>query len=488
MRKKADLNNLPRKGKLIQWGESINQIVRCEYEGEIYYLKIVGYDKDSQKLKIEYNGEVYNLLTSSLTSCSIGNIVKNKGFIYNVGDCIKDEKRNLTILRQFYITRKFKSKKEGVYYYSDIKNYEVKCNKCNQTTIKDEHSLKSGRGCFICSPYKKIPTLNVNTIWDTDRWMVDLGVSEEDAKSNTHGTHKKIEVTCPDCGRKSVKGINKIYEHRSISCKCGGKTSYPEKFMISVLEQLNVKMEYQLTNKNFDWCDNYRYDFYIPSLNMIIETHGEQHYKECPNFKMTLAETQENDKEKESLALANNIDKYIVIDCRESSLEWIKNSILDSELSTIFDLSNINWLKCDEFALKNLVKEICSHWNNRPNEMTTKEFAEIYGHGLCRATIIRYLKDGDKHGWCNYDPKEEMRKSGARNGKDSGMKVSVFKDNILLQVFTSLTDLDKQSEEVFGVRLERHSISNAIKKNKPYKGFTFKYATETEQNNQKESA
>lgn len=481
-----DLSKLKRKGKCIEWTETIGSIVECSYEDNLYYLKIIGYEKLSQKLSIEYDGNIYSIRTGSFAKCSIGNIVKNHGFIYSIDENIKDEKRDLVVLERFYSKREYLT--NGKTYISRVKNYRVKCNKCNQITIKDEHSLKSGRGCFVCSPYKKIPTLGVNTIWDTDRWMVDLGLSEEDAKSSTHGTHKKVEVTCPDCGRKSVKGINKIYEHRSISCKCGGKTSYPEKFMISVLEQLNIKMEYQLTNKNFDWCDKYKYDFYIPSLNMIIETHGEQHYRECSNFKMTLVETQENDKIKEQLALANGIDKYIVIDCRESNVNWIKNSILNSELNELFDLSNIDWWKCDEFALKNIVREICSHWNDRPEGMTTREFYKIYGHGLCRMTIIKFLKDGNKHGWCDYNPKEEMKKSSRKIGKLTGMRISVFKDNILIHTFSSLTDLDKQSGEKFGVRLERHSISNAIKNNKSYKGFTFKYATETEQNNLKESA
>lgn len=488
MKNYIDLSKLKRKGKLIEWKGSIGDIVECYYDDTLYYFKIVGYDKYSQKLSIEYKGNTYTIRTGSFTRGTIGNIVKDHGFIYSVGENIKDEKRDLVILERFYGQRK--CSKDGKSYTCRVKSYKVKCNKCNQVTVKDESNMKKGRGCFICSPYKKIPTLNVNTIWDTDRWMCDLGVSEEDAKKYTHGTHRKIEVICTECGRKNVKGIKKIYAHKSIFCKCDGKISYPEKFMINVLEQLNVKIEYQLTNKKFKWCKNYRYDFYIPSLNMIIETHGEQHYRDFTNFKMTLAETQKNDRIKESLALINNISKYVVIDCRNSNVEWIKNSIMNSELSDMLDLSKIDWLKCDEFALKNIVRDVCSHWNVRPKDMTTKEFTEIYGHGLCRATIIKYLKDGNKHGWCNYNPKEETRKSSMKTGKLTGTKISVFKNCVLMRTFSSLTDLDNQSKELFGVRMERHSISNAIKNNKPYKGFTFKYATEEEiqQNNSKESA
>lgn len=35
---------------------------------------------------------------------------------------------------------------------------------------------------------------------------------------------------------------------------------------------------------------------------------------------------------------------------------------------------------------------------------------------LDRKTIAKYLKQGNKLGWCNYDAKEEMKKSGAKIG------------------------------------------------------------------------
>ena len=62
---------------------------------------------------------------------------------------------------------------------------------------------------------------------------------------------------------------------------------------------------------------NKRYDGYIPFFEIIIEMHGEQHYKQS-GWGKNIRDEQENDKYKKRLAFENGIteDKYIEIDCR----------------------------------------------------------------------------------------------------------------------------------------------------------------------------
>lgn len=129
--------------------------------------------------------------------------------------------------------------------------------------------------------------------------------------------------------------------------------SYPERLMSSLLTILSVDFAREQT---FPWSTNVigyngknsskRYDFYIPSMNTIIEVHGEQHYS--GDFKhlggRSLEEEQANDKQKEQLAKNNGIKHYIVINALSSSLSFIKESILSSlEFTSIFDLSDIDW-------------------------------------------------------------------------------------------------------------------------------------------------
>lgn len=349
------------------------------------------------------------------------------------------------------------------------------CKKCNYNKYEVKpNGLLQGNGCPVCSNQKA--ALGINTIWDTDRWMCDLGVSEEDAKKHSSRSGKKITVKCLDCGREKRIAIYQIYNNKSISCSCGDGKSYPEKFVMNVLEQLDVDFE---TEYSPDWIKPKRYDFYISSLNCVVETHGEQHYNDKFTIynKSRLIKQQQNDKFKKEMALQNGVKYYIEIDCRESNIEWIKNSILDSKLSELFDLSKIDWLQCVEFANKNIVKEICDYWNNKQEDETTSDLGRMFN--LNGHTVNRYLKRGIKLGWCSYDPKEEMRKIRSKVGGHNKKKVEIFKNEQSLGIFSSCAELERQSEELFGIRLTQVGISRVCRGERTqYKGFTFKYIEE----------
>ena len=107
--------------------------------------------------------------------------------------------------------------------------------------------------------------------------MIDLGMSREDAETHTHGSNDKVIVICPHCGKTRKALIKHIYTTKSIACTCGDGVSYPEKFIISLLDQLNVKYIHEYKPK---WSCNKRYDFYLYTYDIIIECHGEQHYKQ----------------------------------------------------------------------------------------------------------------------------------------------------------------------------------------------------------------
>jgi transposase len=150
------------------------------------------------------------------------------------------------------------------------------------------------------------------------------------------------------------------------------------------------------------------YDFFLKKSKRIIEVHGEQHYKE--GFQgiggRTLEEEQENDRLKKNEALKNGIDEssYIVIDAKISTLEYLKNSILNSRIRELFDLSNVDWDKCHEDALKTIVKTACDEWNSGTKNV--RKISEKLGLG--HSTVLRYLKQGAEIGWCDYDAENEI--------------------------------------------------------------------------------
>ena len=164
--------------------------------------------------------------------------------------------------------------------------------------------------------------------------------------------------------------------------------SIPEKFMWNVLRELNIEFKTQLNKKDFKWCQSYKYDFYVSSLDMIIETNGMQHYERgfesCKG--RTLKEEQKNDRLKKELALNNNIKNYVVIDCRKSELEWLKENVI-KELNRYFDLSNIDWGLVWNNSLKNLVYEVKRLVEEGCNN---KQIAKILG--ISEGTVERYKK------------------------------------------------------------------------------------------------
>lgn len=396
---------------------------------------------------------------------------RTKEFKIPIGYHFKDDKRDLVISDR-------KRKGSFKYYkYRCICGFDGGEHYRNGELIKEywiqENHLLNNRGCPCCcdSPQIVVPHINSIVAKEETKWMIEYFIDKEEAKKYTPSSGKSIFMKCPYCSKitDSKKNIDNLYNQKRIKCTCGDGYSYPEKFIYSMLNQLNVEFTTQLSKTSFSWCDKHRYDFYIPSLDCIIETHGIQHYLKSFN-KEDVLKTQENDRFKKALALSNGIKHYIELDCRHSSIDWIKNSILNSEIVKILDVINIDWLKCEEFALDTLVKEVSIYWNDKNINETTSDLESIFG--LKRNAIIDYLKRGTKLGWCNYNPKEESHLSGGSVGK----KIEIFKDGISLGIFRSATELSAQSEKLFNVKLNDSNISMVCNnKRKHHKGFTFKY-------------
>lgn len=475
-----DLSDLPRwesgryKGK-INWKESVGYKCKFKYDDIEGEIEIVDYTSKGQKITIKYlDYDLFEIAIGHFKNCRFGKLLKKitNEFKVEIGQTFKDNKRDLII-----VDREYRKDKNG----QKWKYYKYNCIKCGNEDWIKESDLLTYKGCNVCcNPPRKI-VLGINTIWDRAKWMCDyFGVSEEDAKKYTPNHGKKIIVKCPDCGKEKEIAPNTIYKTKSIGCTCGDNISYPEKFIISLLDQLSVSY---IKEYSPEWAKSKRYDFYfeLDDKKYIIETHGEQHYND--RFYSTSEEQKQNDQYKRELALNNKIDYYIELDCRKSNIDWIKNSIFNSTLNKIFNLNNIDWLQCEEVALSNKIKKVCDYWklHNEINneELTTTDLSKIFN--LNKTTILYYLTRGAKLKWCNYNPKEEIHKRSFKNGEKSGKQIKIFKDGQILGVFSSCLKLAKQSEKLFGVKMTQSGISKAIiKKQKTYKGFTFKYIEDEE--------
>lgn len=90
--------------------------------------------------------------------------------------------------------------------------------------------------------------------------------------------------------------------------------SKPEEKITALLQQGKY---YFIREKTFEDLKRgkYRYDFYIPSLNALIEYNGEQHYQRIKYFHKTervFKAAQERDRKKIGYALAQKMKLYII--------------------------------------------------------------------------------------------------------------------------------------------------------------------------------
>lgn len=484
--RKIFLDDLPRNGEginkgKIDWKESANQHCKVNfiYDDIKGNIEILDYKKENQKILIKYlDKEEVEIHTGSFSKCMIGRVLGKitKDFKIEIGTIFKDDKRDLIIT-----DRKYTEEICGVSKVSQ-KYYRYTCNKCKWEDgwLTEGNLMNNKIGCSCCCGRVTVPEINSIVANEETHWMIPyFQGGYDEAKMYTKGSISRIFPICPDCGRVRTKSIKvcDIYSWKSIGCACGDGFSIPEKIIFNILEQLSVGFIKELTKKNLKWCGKYRYDFYIKDKNVIIEADGRQHKKEqgiYSNWNMSLKEQIKNDAYKDKLAKEHGI-KVIRIDCEFSNLKFIKNNILKSELNNIFDLSKIDWSKCERSILKNLCKEVCEIKRDNP-DMTTVEIGKI--KNVHYSTIIRYLKQGNNiWDWCNYNAKEEMKKSNGKNGRLSGKQVEIFKDGISLGIFPSCHELERQSEKLFGVKIKTASISLIClgKQKKTHKGYTFKY-------------
>lgn len=476
MRKQIFLDDLPRKGKQIDWTKSIGMIIHFIYGNIEGDLQIVG-RKNERDIIVKYKNKEVVFRSSRIKDCQLQKLFNKDDLIdwqFEVGQTIKDDKRDMIIIDK-KIIEKYNEKE---HYMSYKKYYKYHCNKCGYESWRNEGDIKSKKICPCCCKSPQVIVKDINDVATTNPELVQYFINKEDACCVSYGSNKEVWLKCPKCGNEIKETLNK-FRKRNLSCsKCSDGVSYPEKFMFNVLEQLNLKVITQFGKVQQKWCKNYKYDFYFEYNNesYIIETHGLQHYDESMTFNRTLEEEQENDKLKKELALANGINHYIIINSSYSELEWMKDNILQSELNNIFDLSNIDWQQSAKFGCKSLVKEVCEYWNDKSEYESIKDVSKNFKI-VCEGTIRNYLKQGTEAGWCNYDPKEESRKSACTNW----MKVEVYKNDTLLYTFESGNQLIRESESKLGFKLSYKSMKKAIQVYpNSYNGFIFKAFTKEE--------
>lgn len=358
-------------------------------------------------------------------------------------------------------------------------NIKLKCMCRNKHVFYAYPStLLKERGCPYCSNRKVL--IGFNDLWTTHPEIAKLLKNPLDGYYLTYGSGKVVDFICPNCGNIIYKSLNTVYTLGGLGCQmCSDGVSYPNKFIRQLLDQLNVYFIPEVTKKvdGFQWVGLYRYDCYVECNNykFFIEMDGGAgHGNRMFNSKEKDVEGIQRDKMKDMLAEKHNVE-VIRIDCNyqgNDRYQYIKQNILNSKLSILFDLSDIDWDLCNMNAQKSLVKEACDIYMSGIHNLI--EIGKILK--LHRLTISRYLKRGVEFGWCDYDAKKSLQLGGKLRGKRIVVIDTINEKEV---TFMSMTDCIKGINDIYHIPIAAKTIRSACKTNRLYKGFYFKYADET---------
>jgi hypothetical protein len=83
-----------------------------------------------------------------------------------------------------------------------------------------------------------------------------------------------------------------------------------------------------------------------------------------------------------------------------SELNYIKNNIINSNFSQLYNLYHIDWLKCHNDAHNSLIDVAVRLWNKGYEITKISKLMHLH-----RFTISRYLKQGAVLHLCDYIPK-----------------------------------------------------------------------------------
>ena len=356
---------------------------------------------------------------------------------------IKEINKNIEILGE-YINSKTK----------------IKC-KCLVCGFDDWNAnpcdLLHGCGCPVCA--NKLIVAGINDIATLRPEYIKYFANPEDAKKFSVYSNKEAIFKCPDCGSLRKLKISDVTRYKFVCNVCGDKISYPNKFGRSLLKQLPISSF--KTEWKPKWANPYCYDNYFEynGKSYILEMDGMWHFIDNKMSGKTYEQSKEIDDYKDKLALEHNII-IIRIDSRYSEKEYIIKQIKNSLLSTIFNLNNIDWEKCEKEANRSITIEVCKYY--KENKCTLKELEKIFNIGAY--SIRRMLIVGNKNGWCNYSIRKRY------------IHVRIIDcDNNIIGDFNSIKECTRYMKNVYNFGFS-HRAAKVLSLNKEvtYKGYQFK--------------
>ena len=277
-------------------------------------------------------------------------------------------------------------------YVSMHTKMNVKHNICGAIYPKSYAALYSRGSCAACCGTKIIT--GINDLW-TKR--PDIAALLEDGNIGYKlgvGSNQKVNFVCPTCNSINPIIVGNVCKNGLFCHFCNDVSSLPEKFMRNLLKQLNIPF---IEEYDPEWIRPKRYDFYIPTLDLIIEMDGGLgHGKRVFSDKTKVDEEgKTRDILKDKKAFQHGLT-VIRIDCdyqHNDACKYIQSNIITSKLSDLLDLTNVDWDQVVTQAQRNEFLDIINAFNNNVEII---DLSNIYN--INSNTIRNYLKKGHELG------------------------------------------------------------------------------------------
>lgn len=196
---------------------------------------------------------------------------------------------------------------------------------CGNTTFADGRDLRNGsRVSCGCQSREKAKILAYNLGKQNganltgQRFGHLLVIEKSSREEDLNKPNYMWKCRC-DCGATTYVRSSYLSTGHSTTCGCGRFIygmggSKGEQHIVELLSKNSIVFERE---KVFKDCYNglYRYDFYLPTLKILIEYNGQQHYEYTKVFykhRADFLKAQERDRRKITYALAHNIKIYCI--------------------------------------------------------------------------------------------------------------------------------------------------------------------------------
>ena len=177
----------------------------------------------------------------------------------------------------------------------------LKCNRCGTEFLQKPYSHLQGKGCSVCG--KKL-SIEKHTK-GTEKFIKEaIAIHGEDkfdySRVNYVNTEKKVEIVCIACNKSFMQTPHSHLKGSGCPI-CNGSISEKEIAWFLLYNNIDFIKEYSIPNSKYY---RYRYDFYIPSMNLLVEYDGIQHYIALADWlEPELEKKRERDRRKTQMAI-----------------------------------------------------------------------------------------------------------------------------------------------------------------------------------------